>query len=298
MSNSDEADSELLPRHTVVYCGKCGMPPEYCEYGPDYETHCDPWLQKHHPDLWDQLMAKRGRKDATKKPITEKVKPPKPDQPWTTAERLMEFYKKYVPEKVETVPSLLEKYSGKEEKLFQALVQKYGPEPHDPYFTDSDDDDDDEEEEEEDDDENDNDDNEGVDDPNQLTTKPKKRRGAAANKSVEGGVFKGRVLVQKQAQRKKRSLTVVIGLEAALAITSKYKVKDVTKAFAKKFAGSSSEKSNSIIVQGDHVLELAEMLVDTFQVPEDSVYVDLGDGQELPLRGWITTAYFDTLLLQ
>jgi density-regulated protein len=286
MSSNDDTDNELLPRHAVVYCGKCGMPPEYCEYGPDFETHCDPWLQKHHPDLWDALMARRGRKDASKKLIPEKVKPPKPDQPWTTAERLMEFYKKYVPEKVETVPSLLEKYSGKEEKLFQALVQKYGPEPHDPYFTDSDDDDN---EDDDDDNEEDDDEEEGDHDPNDGTaatgTKPKKRRGAAANKSVEGGVFKGRVLVQKQAQRKKRSLTVVVGLEAALAITSKYKVKDVTKAFAKKFAGSSSEKSNSIIVQGDHVLELAEMLVDTFQVPEDSVYVDLGDGNELPLRG-------------
>ena len=292
MSINDEADNnELLPRHTVVYCGKCGMPPEYCEYGPDYETHCDPWLRKHHPDLWDTLMAKRGCRKAdtrNKKPTAvEKVKPPKPDQPWTTAERLMEFYKTYVPEKVETVPSLLEKYSGKEEKLFQALVQKYGPEPHDPYFTDSDEDEDDDG----DDDDNDDEDGEdGVDGDDPIAaaasgTKPKKRRGAAANKSVEGGVFKGRVLVQKQAQRKKRSLTVVFGLEAALAITSKYKVKDVTKAFAKKFAGSSSEKSNSIILQGDHVLELAEMLVDTFQVPEDSVYVDLGDGQELPLRG-------------
>ena len=285
MSGNDENDNELLPRHVVVYCGKCGMPPEYCEYGPDFETHCDPWLRKHHPDLWDTLMAKRGRKDVNKKLIPVKVKPPKTDQAWTTAERLMEFYKKYVPEKVETVPSLLEKYAGKEEKLFQALVQKYGPEPHDPYFTDSDDDDNEEDEEE---DENDEDDGGDDDDENEgaATTKPKKRRGAAANKSVEGGVFKGRVLVQKQAQRKKRSLTVVVGLEAALAITSKYKVKDVTKAFAKKFAGSSSEKSNGIIiVQGDHVLELAEMLVDAFQVPEDSVYVDLGDGNELPLRG-------------
>ena len=282
MSSTDDGDGELLPRHTVVYCGKCGMPPEYCEYGPDFETHCDPWLRKNHPDLWDRLMTKRGRKDASKKPIPEKVKPPKPDQPWTIAERLMEFYKQYVPEKVESVPSLLEKYSGKEEKLFQALVQKYGPEPHDPYFTDSDDDDD---EDEDDDGDEEDDDEDGEDVAATTTTKPKKRRGAAANKSVEGGVFKGRVLVQKQAQRKKRSLTVVTGLEAALAITSKYKVKDVTKAFAKKFAGSSSEKSNSIIVQGDHVLELAEMLVDTFQVPEDSVYVDLGDGNELSLRG-------------
>jgi density-regulated protein len=289
MSGNDTAtniDNELLPRHTVIYCGKCGMPPEYCEYGPDYETHCDPWLRKHHPDLWDILMTKRGIKP-TPTVSSNKVKPQKPDQPWTIAERLMEFYKKYVPEKVETVPSLLEKYAGKEEKLFQALVQKYGPEPHDPYFTDSDDDDDDDDDDDggENDDEGDNNDDVPTEGNVGTTTKAKKRRGAAANKDTDGGIFTGRVVVQKQAQRKKRSLTVVTGLEAALAITSQYKVKDVTKAFAKKFAGSSSEKNNSIIVQGDHVLELAEMLVDTFQVPEESVYVDLGDGQELPLRG-------------
>jgi density-regulated protein len=272
---NDDVCSNLLPRHTVIYCGKCGMPPEYCEYGPDYETHCEPWLRKHHPDLWDELAAKRGKKSTLVVPKVKPTKPLKPDMPWTIAERLMEFYVKYVPEKVETVPSLLEKYAGKEEKLFQALVQKYGPEPLDPYYSDSEDEEDD-------------DDDDTAEDDNMVTTAKStgKRRGAAANKSsTEGGVFTGRVLVQKQAQRKKRCLTVVVGLEAALAITSNHKMKDATKAFSKKFAGSSSEKNGTIIVQGDHVLELAEMLVDTFQVPEDSVYIDLGDGQEIPLRG-------------
>jgi density-regulated protein len=269
----DEQHSNLLPHHTVVYCGKCGMPPEYCEYGPDFETHCDPWLRKHHPELWDELATKRGRTRAGAPPKEKAPKPPKPEQPWTVAERLMEFYKKYVPEKVETVPSLLEKYAGKEEKLFQALVQKYGPEPLDPYYSDS------EEEEESADEE------EGTTEDTPSASKSK-RRGAAANKSTtEGGVFTGRVVVQKQAQKKKRCLTVVTGLEAALAASSHHKMKDAAKAFSKKFAGSSSEKNGTIIVQGDHVLELAEMLVDAFQVPEESVYVDLGDGQELPLRG-------------
>lgn len=274
----DDHNSNLLPSHTVVYCGKCGMPPEYCEYGPDFETHCDPWLRKHHPDLWNQFTTKRGnRTRAAAVPKEKAPKPPKPEQPWTIAERLMEFYKKYVPEKVETVPSLLEKYAGKEEKLFQALVQKYGPEPLDPYYSDSEEEESDGDEEEE----------EGTTEDTPSTAKTtSKRRGAAANKSsTEGGIFTGRVVVQKQAQKKKRCLTVVTGLEAALAVSSHHKMKDASKAFSKRFAGSSSEKNGTIILQGDHVLELAEMLVDAFQVPEESVYVDLGDGQEIPLRG-------------
>jgi len=25
------------------------MPPEYCSFGPDYSTHCKPWLDKNYP---------------------------------------------------------------------------------------------------------------------------------------------------------------------------------------------------------------------------------------------------------
>ena len=56
-----------------------------------------------------------------------------PSRPWTIEERLDAFYCKYQPDKVDGVPALLEKYVGKEEKLFTALVKKYGPEPEDPY---------------------------------------------------------------------------------------------------------------------------------------------------------------------
>ena len=94
------------------------------------------------------------------------------------------------------------------------------------------------------------------------------------------------MLVQKQAQRKKRFLTVVQGLEPALAANDhKYKLKDATKAFSKRFAGSSSvNKDGNIIVQGYHTLELAELLVDKFEVPEECIYVDMGLGA-VPLRG-------------
>jgi hypothetical protein len=44
-------------------------------------------------------------------------------------DRLVRFYEKYAPTKVPTSESTLEKYKGREEELFQALVTKYGPEP-------------------------------------------------------------------------------------------------------------------------------------------------------------------------
>lgn len=266
-NNNETGDGVLLRRKDVIYCGACGMPPEYCEYSPDFETHCSPWLQEHHPLLWGALPFAYQQKQ-------QQIKQ-KPEQPWTTQERLTAFYEKYVPEKVESVPGLLEKYQGKEEKLFQALVQKYGPEPMDPYFSDSDEEGGGEEEKVGD------DDADGGDDTATGKSKSKKRRGASAKAAV--GPFTGQVIVQKQAQKKKRFLTVVHGLEPALAVNH-HKLKDATKAFAKRFAGSSSVKDGNIIVQGDHVLELAELLVDKFQVPEECVYVDMGLGA-VPLRG-------------
>lgn len=38
----------------VEYCEVCGLPPEYCEYGPCFEL-CKPWLKEHHTDLYPDL---------------------------------------------------------------------------------------------------------------------------------------------------------------------------------------------------------------------------------------------------
>jgi density-regulated protein DRP1 len=179
---------------------------------------------------------------------------------------LTAFYQEYVPEKVETVPSLLEKYAGKEEKLFEALTKKYGPEPKDPYYSESS-----EEEEEESDEEA------AGEKAAKRAASDRKRRGASAKKKTGG--TNTRVVVQKQAQKKKRVLTVVTGLDTVEGV----KLKDASKIFSKKFAGSSSVKDKDIIVQGDHVFELAELIVDKFGVPEDAVFLDI-DGEVVPLR--------------
>ncbi|XP_052871630.1 density-regulated protein homolog, partial [Anopheles cruzii] len=39
---------------TVVCCGNCSMPLEYCEYYPDYEK-CKKWLEKNLPAEFEQL---------------------------------------------------------------------------------------------------------------------------------------------------------------------------------------------------------------------------------------------------
>ena len=250
------------------------MPPEYCEYGPDFESHCDPWLRKKHPELYAKLAALRSDDKTTKKDTGDdkadegeaEDKPERPSAPWTTEQRLTAFYEKYQPDKVSDVPSLLEKYAGKEDKLFTALVKKYGDEPEDPYFagdSDSDDSDDDDDEE---------DLAEGV--GNMAVSgggKGKKRRGAKAKKAEKVDTH---VIIQKMTRNRKKATTVVVGMDSVPGVN----LKDVSKAFSKRFAGSSSvkdgPKGKEIIIQGDHMEAVAEMVVQKFKVPGSSVFLD------------------------
>lgn len=254
------AEIEVLQPVAVIYCGKCGMPPEYCEYGPDFESHCDPWLRKNHPDLHSTLKALRcvpaDGKDAEDDDVEEETN--RPTAPWTTEERLTAFYEKYQPDKVSDVPTLLEKYAGKEDKLFIALTKKYGPEPDDPYY----DEDSDEDELEE-----------GVENLN--LGDGKKRRGAKAKKTA---TKETRVIIQKIERKKRKATTVIVGMDTVPGI----KLKDVSKAFSKKFAGSSSvkdgPKGKEIIIQGDHMEDVAEMIVSKFKVSGSNVFLDF-DGE-------------------
>ncbi|WOH11442.1 hypothetical protein DCAR_0830929 [Daucus carota subsp. sativus] len=45
----------------VNYCGVCGLPAEYCEFGPDFEK-CKPWLIRNAPDVYPDLI--KDAKDA------------------------------------------------------------------------------------------------------------------------------------------------------------------------------------------------------------------------------------------
>lgn len=43
----------------VVYCGLCGFPIEYCEFGPMYDK-CKEWLKSHLPDEFEKLSIAEG----------------------------------------------------------------------------------------------------------------------------------------------------------------------------------------------------------------------------------------------
>mmetsp|Transcript_3687 Transcript_3687/g.5617 ORF Transcript_3687/g.5617 Transcript_3687/m.5617 type:complete len:255 (-) Transcript_3687:4004-4768(-) len=249
-----------MERHDIIYCGACGMPPEYCSYGPDFESHCKPWLQKKHPDMYKEI--KKQLKGAENEAAGDDENPVKPSEPWTVEERLTKFYEKYQPDKLDAVPGLLEKYAGKEDNLFMALSKKYGDEPEDPFYADSDSDDDLEE---------------AVGDLS-ISDK-KKRRGAAAKMETKTDT---RVIISKTKRNKKKAVTTVVGMDTVPGI----KLKEVSKALSKRFAGSSSVKDlpsgmKEIIVQGDHVDDVAALIVDKFKVPADCVYIDL-DGEFVP----------------
>ena len=264
----DSEGGSVLRTIQVIYCGKCGMPPEYCEYGPDFESHCNPWLKKNHPELHATLKERRGEtsgatanQDDAEPKETDTTVAARPTAPWTVDERLTAFYMEYQPDKVSDVPSLLEKYSGKEDKLFLALVKKYGPEPDDPFYADSDDEDSEEEEEEE--------LGEGMEN---LNVDSKKRRGVKAKQTK---IVETRVVVQKERSKGKKKTTVVLGMDTVPNL----KLKDVSKDFSKRFAGSSSVKEGpsgdkQIIIQGDHMEEVADMIVKKFKVPGNCVFLD------------------------
>jgi density-regulated protein DRP1 len=256
--------SVTAPR-TVLYCNACGMPPEYCEYGPDFETHCVPWLKSKHPDLFTKL---HGDKQVTsKKSESAAASPPAPTEPWTTRERLAAFYTKYMPEKLDGIDAILDKYAGKEDKLFAALVKKYGPEPDDPYYVAkygaASDDEDDEEE--------------AIEQMSSLEIDKKKRRGAAAKSTSKVDT---RIIIQKISRNRKKAVTHVVGMDTVPNLN----LKDAAKAFSKRFAGSSSVKDKEIIIQGDHLEEVADMIVKKFGVKEDAVFLDL-DGEFVPFGG-------------
>jgi density-regulated protein DRP1 len=255
---TEEETTSVLKRVVPIYCGACGMPPEYCEYGPDFESHCLPWLIKNEPELHILLKEKRGN-DARVAQVEATI----PTEPWTTEERLVAFYKEYMPEKVDGVAALLEKYAGKEEKLFEALVKKYGPEPEDPFFN------------------ADNEEQDVTDEMDNLNiTEKKKRRGVGAKKAT---VVDTRVIIQKIARNRKKAVTIVVGMDTVAGVN----LKDVSKAFSKRFAGSSSVKDGvkgkEIIIQGDHMDDVAEMVVSKFKVPGDCVFLDV-DGEFVPFE--------------
>ena len=108
----------------------------------------------------------------------------------------------------------------------------------------------------------------------------KKRRGVGAKKA---SVVDTRVIIQKIARNRKKAVTIVVGMDTVAGVN----LKDVSKAFSKRFAGSSSVKDGvkgkEIIIQGDHMDDIAEMVKAKFQVPGDCIFLDV-DGEFVPFE--------------
>ncbi|PKA58991.1 hypothetical protein AXF42_Ash001084 [Apostasia shenzhenica] len=49
----------------VLYCQVCGLPAEYCEFGPDFEK-CKPWIIQNAPDLYPDLLKEANERQADK----------------------------------------------------------------------------------------------------------------------------------------------------------------------------------------------------------------------------------------
>ncbi|EAN94518.1 hypothetical protein C3747_189g61 [Trypanosoma cruzi] len=85
-------------------------------------------VQKYGPEPGNAAgtpAASRGASPA----FSESATPTTMDRMSSYRDRLVAFYEKYAPRKVGQVDAQLEKYAGREEDFFAALVQKYGPEP-------------------------------------------------------------------------------------------------------------------------------------------------------------------------
>lgn len=243
------------------------MPPEYCEYGPDYETHCLPWMQKYQPDIDYSFKNSKEKKDQS---MTNN----KSFSKFTTEQRLIAFYTKYQPDMLGKVKTIMLKYSGREDKLFLALVKKYGPEPTSLFDQDI---------------------SSVNEDVSSLSVSSKiieKRRGASARKVEKVDT---RIIIQKISRNRKKAVTVIIGLDTVPSL----KLKEVAKEFSKRFAGSSSVKDTAvgrvsgngggrsrkeIILQGDHVNDVAIIILKNYGVDKEKIFLDI-DGEIVPFDG-------------
>ncbi|CAL0320296.1 unnamed protein product [Lupinus luteus] len=55
--------AEKLQPVRVLYCPICSLPPEYCEFGSDFDK-CKPWLIQNVPELYPNLLKEANEKDA------------------------------------------------------------------------------------------------------------------------------------------------------------------------------------------------------------------------------------------
>lgn len=55
-SNIEKDSKKPKQERIVLYCGVCGLPPEYCEFNPDFEK-CKPWILQNCPNIYPELAS-------------------------------------------------------------------------------------------------------------------------------------------------------------------------------------------------------------------------------------------------
>ena len=103
----------------------------YEKYNPAKLSAVDQTLQAYagrEEEMFVALVGKYGAEPPAA-PTQPRHEPKVMTAPQSYQERLLRFYEKYNPAKVNVVDQTLTAYAGREEEMFTALVSKYGPEP-------------------------------------------------------------------------------------------------------------------------------------------------------------------------
>ena len=115
--------------------------------------------------------------------------------------------------------------------------------------------------------------------------KKKKIRGAKKPKGTPSAPIGKQEIVLTRVSRTKRKFTTNVAGTDAFGL----KLKDMSKAFGKKFAcGCSTVKkadgTKEIVVQGDVVFELGELLTTVYSIPEEKIFaIQTKGGKKKPL---------------
>eukprot|EP00634_Sargassococcus_sp_CCMP2135_P003110 CAMPEP_0198644980 /NCGR_PEP_ID=MMETSP1467-20131203/969_1 /TAXON_ID=1462469 /ORGANISM="unid. sp., Strain CCMP2135" /LENGTH=277 /DNA_ID=CAMNT_0044380453 /DNA_START=6 /DNA_END=839 /DNA_ORIENTATION=+ len=113
----------------------------------------------------------------------------------------------------------------------------------------------------------------------------KKKRGGGVVKKKELSEDKARVLLYTEVRSRKKTVTVVDGLE-----TVGVKLKEAAKLFGRKFAASSSVKDKDtggleVVIQGDALFDLPDLLKAEYGVPAAKLFTkDPASKKIVPLR--------------
>lgn len=67
----EQKEVETIDRK-VLYCGACGLPPEYCEFNLDQFEKCKPWILQHCPNVYPEL-AKGASGEASKETLQKQA---------------------------------------------------------------------------------------------------------------------------------------------------------------------------------------------------------------------------------